>query len=387
MSCKLEKPFEARLKDLKDRMRVWGIDTALVTDDDNVFYLTGYYDYLHMEFGRPTIFIVSVNSPSVIITPQIDENSARSLAHCDEISTWNDGMGDEWREKLPDLLKSSKKIGIETDRIPQVVLSYLYSLLSKEKFINFSKILSEMRMIKSPEELQIARHAGQVANAMMKAGREAIIDGRPEFEVAIATSAAGARLAAELLNKHYMPTDMSPNTNFLQIMASGQDITKTHHRASNRIMKNGDPVFLCFCGMTNFNKFKLGFDRTFWINSANPEHIKVYETALASQEAALAELRPGVKAEQVHEAYAEVIQGAGYDYPFRCGRATGYSFLENPQLIRGDKTILEPGMVFAVDGSVLTNDFRAQVGDSFIITETGYEQITQHPKAVDEIII
>ena len=67
-------------------MRVWGIDTALVTDDDNVFYLTGYYDYLHMEFGRPTIFIVSENSPSVIITPQIDENSARSLAHCDEIS-------------------------------------------------------------------------------------------------------------------------------------------------------------------------------------------------------------------------------------------------------------------------------------------------------------
>ena len=95
----------------------------------------------------------------------------------------------------------------------------------------------------------------------------------------------------------------------------------------------------------------------FWINSAKPEHIKVYETALASQEAALAELGPGVKAEQVHEAYAEVIQGAGYDYPFRCGRATGYSFLENPQLIRGDKTILEPGMVFAVDGSVLTNDF------------------------------
>ena len=67
-----------------------------------------------MEFGRPTIFIVSVNGPSVIITPQIDENSARSLAHCDDISTWNDGMGDEWREKLPNLLKSSKKVGIET---------------------------------------------------------------------------------------------------------------------------------------------------------------------------------------------------------------------------------------------------------------------------------
>ena len=379
--------FQARLADLKDRMCEREIDTALVTDDDNIFYLTGYYDYLHMDFGRPTIFVVHQHGPSLLITPQIDENSARSLAHCDEIFSWNDGMGDEWREKLPDLINLSKKIGIEVDRIPQIVLSYLSSLNSTEKFVNFSEILEEMRMIKSPEELQVARHAGQVANAMMKAGREAIIDGRPEFEVAIATSAAGTRSAAELLEKQYPSTDMSPNTHFLQIMASGEDIVKTHHRASTRIMRNGDPVFLCFCGMTNFYKFKLGFDRTFWINSAKPEHIKVYETALSSQEAALSVLGPGVKAEQVHEAYAEVIKDAGYDYPFRCGRATGYSFLEKPFLIKGDKTILRPGMVFAVDGSVLTNDFRAQVGDSFIITETGYEQITNHPKTVDEIII
>ena len=379
--------FQARLADLKDRMCEREIDTALVTDDDNIFYLTGYYDYLHMDFGRPTIFVVHQHGPSLLITPQIDINSARSLAHCDEISSWNDGMGDEWREKLPNIIKLSKKIGIEADKIPQMVLSYLSSLNSKEKFVNFSEILEEMRMIKSPEELQVARHAGQVANAMMKAGREAIIDGRPEFEVAIATSAAGTRSAAELLEKQYPSTEMSPNTHFLQIMASGEDIVKTHHRASTRIMRIGDPVFLCFCGMTNFYKFKLGFDRTFWINSANPEHINVYETALSSQQAALSVLGPGVKAEQVHEAYAEVIQNAGYDYPFRCGRATGYSFLEKPFLIKGDKTILQPGMVFAVDGSVLTNDFRAQVGDSFIITENGYEQITHHPNTVDEIII
>ena len=363
--------FQARQADLKDRMCEREIDTALVTDDDNIFYLTGYYDYLHMDFGRPTIFVVRQNGPSLLITPQIDENSARSLAHCDEIFSWNDGMGDEWREKLPNLIKLSKKIGIEVDRIPQIVLSYLSSLNSMEKFVNFSEILEEMRMIKSPEELQVARHAGQVANAMMKAGRDAIIDGRPEFEVAIATSAAGTRSAAELLEKQYPSTDMSPNTHFLQIMASGEDIVKTHHRASTRIMRIGDPVFLCFCGMTNFYKFKLGFDRTFWIKSAKPEHLKVYETALASQEAALSVLGPSVKAEQVHEAYAEVIQDAKYDYPFRCGCTTGYSFLEKPFLIRGDQTILQPGMVFAVEGSVSTYDFRAQVGDSFLLLKGG----------------
>ena len=244
-----------------------------------------------------------------------------------------------------------------------------------------------MRRIKSPAELQLARHAGQVAMAMMQAGRGAIADGVPEYEVALATSQAGTRRAAELLDAHYDASDMSPNTHFLQIMASGRDIVKTHHRASTRIMRRGDPVFLCFCGMTNFHRFKLGFDRTFWIGEADPAQAAVYEVAVASQKAALEALRPGVTAESVHAAYAEVIQTAGYDYPFRCGRATGFSFLETPQLVTGDTTVLEPGMVFAIDGSVAVADFRAQVGDSFIVTDTGYEPVTEHPKDLVDVIL
>jgi Xaa-Pro dipeptidase len=222
----------------------------------------------------------------------------------------------------------------------------------------------------------------------MTAGRAAVADGVPEYEVAIATSQAGTRKAAELLMAHYQDAAMSPNTHFLQIMASGEEITKTHHRATTRVMKHGEPVFLCFCGMTNFHRFKLGFDRTFWIGEiADKSQAAVYEVAVASQQAALDALRPGVTAESVHAAYAEVIQGAGYDYPFRCGRATGFSFLEKPQLVTGDKTLLQPGMVLAVDGSVSVDTFRAQVGDSFIITEDGYEALTDHPKSLEAVII
>ena len=39
------------------------------------------------------------------------------------------------------------------------------------------------------------------------------------------------------------------------------------------------------------------------------------------------------------------------------------------------------------DGSVTVDNFRAQVGDSFIITEDGYEAITDHPKSIDDVII
>jgi len=380
--------FETRMTTFRAEMDKKGFDVALITDDDNVYYLTGYYDYLHMEFGRPTILIVPRDGPSLLITPTIDLNTAQSVARVDKIAPWNDGMGAEWRAELPDAFKGAIRIGIEPDHMPALVRRYVDELLGPQNLNSVTPILSEMRMIKSNQELQLARHAGQVANAMMYAGRVAIGDGVPEYEIALATSQAGTRKAAELLTAHYDDAGMSPNTHFLQIMASGDTITKTHHRASTRIMRSGEPVFLCFCGMTNFHRFKLGFDRTFWIAEiANPSQAAVYEVALASQQAALDALRPGVTAESVHAAYSEVIQGAGYEYPFRCGRATGFSFLETPQLVTGDTTILQPGMVLAVDGSVAVDNFRAQIGDSFIITQDGYEPVTDHPKTIDQLIV
>ena len=380
--------FETRMNTFRAEMCNKGLDVALITDDDNVYYLTGYYDYLHMEFGRPTILIVPRDGPSLLVTPTIDLNMAQSVARVDKIAAWNDGMGAEWRAEIPAALKGATLIGIEPDHIPALVRRYVDGLIGAQYLRSITPILSEMRMIKSTQELQLARHAGQVANAMMDAGRAAIGDCVPEYEIAIATSQAGTRKAAELLTEYYGDVEMSPNTHFLQIMASGETITKTHHRATTRVMRRGEPVFLCFCGMTNFHRFKLGFDRTFWIGEMmDPAQAAVYEVALASQQAALDALRPGVTAESVHAAYAEVIQGAGYEYPFRCGRATGFSFLEAPQLVTGDTTILQPGMVLAVDGSVAVDQFRAQIGDSFIITQDGYEPVTEHPKTIDQLIV
>ena len=380
--------FETRMNALRHRLGKDGIDVAVITDDDNIYYLTGYYDYLHMEFGRPTILMVHRDAPSVLITPTIDLNTAEAAARVDRIAPWNDGMGAEWRAELPALINIAKRVAIEPDHIPSVVRRYIRELISPDRLTTVTPVLNQMRMIKSSEELQLARHAGQVANAMMTAGRAAISDGVQEFEVAIATSQAGTRKAAMLLEAHYDDTNMSPNTHFLQIMASGDTITKTHHRATTRIMRRGEPVFLCFCGMTNFHRFKLGFDRTFWIDEiADTSQADVYAVALASQNAALSALRPGVTAESVHAAYADVIQGAGYEYPFRCGRATGFSYLETPQLVTGDTTILQPGMVLAVDGSVSTKSFRAQIGDSVIITQDGFELLTDHPKYLEQIII
>ena len=381
--------FKKNLENLRKSLQKNNIDIAIITDDDSLYYFTGYFDYLHMSFGRPTLLLVPKDSDSVLITPLIDVHLVSKNCPVDKIITWNDGVGDEWREHLSKYIKKNLNIGIEKFKISTLVLNYISSL-TEEKFLsNITPTLDSIRMIKTKEELKIAKSAGKVAEAMMNAGKEAIGDNVPEYEVALATSQAGTRKAAEILKNEFDDSNMSPLIHFLQIMASGRDLPKTHHRASTKIIKEGDPVFLCFCGMTNFHKFKLGFDRTFWVKEIRDKsQIKTYETAVQSQKAALRVLGPGVKAEDVHAAYADAIQSAGYPYPtFRCGRATGFSMLEEPQLVSGNTTILQPGMVFAVDGSANEETFRAQVGDSFIITENGYDQITNFSKKIEDLII
>ena len=381
--------FKKNLENLKTSLQKNNIDIAIITDDDSLYYFTGYFDYLHMSFGRPTLLLVPKDSETVLITPLIDVHLVSKNCPVDKIITWNDGVGDEWREHLPKYIKKNLNIGIEKFKISTLVLNYISSL-TEEKFLsNITPTLDSIRMIKTKEELKIAKSAGKVAEAMMNAGKEAIGDNVPEYEVALATSQAGTRKAAEILKNEFDDSNMSPLIHFLQIMASGRDLPKTHHRASTKLIKEGDPVFLCFCGMTNFHKFKLGFDRTFWVKEIRDKsQIKTYETAVQSQKAALSVLGPGVKAEDVHAAYADAIQSAGYPYPtFRCGRATGFSMLEEPQLVSGNTTILQPGMVFAVDGSANEETFRAQVGDSFIITENGYDQITNFSKKIEDLII
>ena len=382
--------FKNNLDKLRSKMNENDIELSIITDDDNLYYFTGYHDFLHMDFNRPTILLVPKDEQSILITPLLDVLLVPEDTPVDKIETWNDGIGEEWRECLPKIIGKYNKIFFERYKINATVSNYLAEIISGKIMGNITPIIDDIRMIKSDEELQIARHAGEVAMAMMDGAKSVIAHNVPEFEIALAQSEAGTRKAAELLKSHYPNSpNMSPNIHFLAAISSGKDLPKTHHRASTKLVKKGDPIFCCYCGSTNFHRFKLGFDRVFWVEEIQQkEQIKAFEVAVKSQKAALDVLGPGVTAEEVHAAYADTVQSEGYPYPtFRCGRGTGFSFLEEPQLVVGNKTVLQPGMVFAVDGGASAKDFRSQVGDSFIITKDGHEQINHHSKAIEDLII
>ena len=123
---------------------------------------------------------------------------AKSVAQVDRIVAWNDGLGDEWRVEVPSFLHNNN-VGIELNSMPQIVKTYIEKIKENQILQNLAPILSEIRMIKSNYEIQLARHAGQVADAMMSAGRETIRDGVAEYEVALSIAEAGTKKAAELL--------------------------------------------------------------------------------------------------------------------------------------------------------------------------------------------
>ena len=64
--------FKNNLLKLKQKMKESDIDLAVITDDDSLYYFTGYYNFLHMDFFRPTILLVSKDDYSTLITPLLE---------------------------------------------------------------------------------------------------------------------------------------------------------------------------------------------------------------------------------------------------------------------------------------------------------------------------
>jgi Xaa-Pro aminopeptidase len=236
-------------------------------------------------------------------------------------------------------------------------------------------------MVKSPGEIDTMRQAGQVASAMCEAAVDTIVEGVPEYEISLAALNAGTRRAAELIGEKNAQSHFSPMIRDLQILQSGPNLSMVHRRPTLRRIKKGDPVYMCFCPFTLFKQLKLGFDREYFVGRVSDEHAKIYQIALKAQAAALAMIRPGILAEDVHFASLEVYQSAGFGICYRTGRGVGYSFLEQPEFKDGDKTPLQAGMTFAVDGGItIPGKFGARVGDSIVVTDEGFEYLTPYPK-------
>ncbi|MCW5712288.1 Xaa-Pro peptidase family protein [Shinella sp.] len=375
--------YKARTEALQQALAEKNLAAAIISDPDSVAYFAGYWNYLGVEFGRPTLLIVGRDTPPVLLTPLMESEMCGRMTWIQDIRPWTDG-NDEWRKPLEGIFSELPQgpVGIEGRAIPSLVREGLARLRTVRPLEDISFLIARQRMIKSAAEIETMRQAGQVAIAMMDAARQTIAEGVSEYEITLAAMAAGTRRAATFLRD---PDDrfVSPVIQNVQVLQSGSDTCMVHRRASTRRLSKGDPVYLCFCGMVSFRGYKLGFDREFYVGRATDEQLKVQGVAIAAQKAALATIRPGIACEEVNAAAEAVYRDAGHLPGYRTGRSVGMSLLESPELKRGERTLLQPGMTFAVDGGItVAGAFGGRIGDSIVVTETGFEYLTPYPNEI-----
>ena len=374
-----------RIAHLHERMKEDVVDLAVFSDADSIVYFSGFANFLAMEFGRATVLAVKRGEAPILITPAAEAEMAREMCALADIRGWEDGLDDEWRKPLRDVIAEcrARSVGYEFDKTHPAIARGIRQAASALHLVDLTPMVGSLRVVKTAEELATMRQAGKVAVAMVEAGRDAIGEGVPEYEVALAVIAGGTRKAAEFLQEEGPDLFVSPTIHNLQILQSGHHTSMVHRRSSTRRIQRGDPVYFCFCGIANFKHFKLGFDREFWVGTIDDEQARAHETVVKAQAAALAAIRPGVLAKDVHAAAEEVYRSAGHGPAYRTGRAIGYSFLEQPELKRGDETRLEAGMTFAVDGGLgVKGRYGARIGDSIAVTDTGFEFLTDYPRGL-----
>ena len=376
--------FVRRTEELQRRMADEGLDLLLITNADAIYYFTAYWGDLGLEFGRPSILVVPRSGSVTLITAFMEILMAQAMTWVEDIVTYADGVGREWRDPLDKALGGSPgqvKLAIERSDMPTVILDYLRRDVGLPEPLDGGDLIARMRLVKSAEELDMIRQAGQVAVAMARGGRAVIAEGVPEYEVSLACMTAGTRKAAEIIDAEDAGALMSPMIHNLQVLQSGHFTSYTHLHPTVRRIRRGDPVYMCFCAIAHFKQFKLGFDREVFVGEVDDELARIYQAAIDAQAAAIAAMGPGVSAQDVHRAAVDAYRAAGFGPSYRTGRAIGYSSLERPELKDGDTTVLQPGMVFAVDGGITVDQvFGARVGDTVIVTEGGSEIVTDDPR-------
>ncbi len=368
-----------------------GIHTVLLRSPASLLYFAGVTE---LSVIRPTWMVVPRAGQCTIVLPRLETDGVLLATWVEDLREWVEwpepDLSEDWADPLVDVLKehgaASERIGVESDVVAVNAWRTLEGRLPGAELVDAGRLLTRLRTIKEPVELDLMRIGGKVAAAQIAAAREAIAVGVPEYELALAARAAGTRVAAEALGADYH--SISPVVPGVLIMGAGPNRSAmAHPRASTNRIGAGDLVQMCFCG-PNYYTYQLGFDRPIFCDAdeLTDEQRQLLSVGLEATAAALEAVRPGIAANEVHAAARRVVEDAGIaeQRAHRTGRGVGASEAEPPELRESDATILEVGMTFTVEpGIYVPGVGGVRFGDTVAVTECGYEMLTPAPYGWD----
>jgi Xaa-Pro dipeptidase len=121
------------------------------------------------------------------------------------------------------------------------------------------------------------------------------------------------------------------------------------------------------------------------------DHMRfLFDHMLASQNAAFDAICPGATAADVDAAVNRYFEEHGLQRYWRqhTGHGTGLRNHEAPFLDVGDPTPLEPGMVFTIEPGLYDDEVGGfRHSDTVVVTDTGYELLTDYPRDLESLTI
>jgi Xaa-Pro aminopeptidase len=380
-----ETQYRRRASEVQAALRANGIDVLVASGADTRRYLAGIDGLASI---RPIWLVVPADGEAEIVSPRLETAEIRSQSWIPVTQEWV-----EWDDPAFPSRTHLAALNVVLDRISPdrtavigadfyqssaTSIEALRGWFGAERVKDATELLIAARLIKDEGVVNVVRQGTDIALFQYNAIKAALQPGLTEWEIARIARGSGMERAAHWLGDQQQYTPVGIATPLFQ---SGRERSAhAHGLASTRAVEPGDVVQVCLCGMPIFGH-SVGFDRPLVVPGGEvPADVRrILDVAEEAQAAALSAVAPGKTAGAVHAAAYAVIEKHGLvgALRHRTGRGLGSSEVEYPELKHGDQTVLRPGMIFAVEPGIYAEGITsARFGDTVLVTEAGYEVLT-----------
>lgn len=310
-------------------------------------------------------FVITQAGNPIVVCPGFEEGRFREqLKYSADVRVWQE---DQNPSKIAAAALADR--GLRTGRIgvDEAVMFTFYDHFRQAapgfEFVSGDPVTIACRGVKSAHEIELMRLACEATCDVYKAVFASLREGMSQDDVSRMVEAGYARIGVR--------GDA--------MVLFGNSAALPHGSIKPRTLREGDVVLIDDgCRVEGYCS---DVTRTGVFGKPSAKVQRTFEIVRKAQDAALDAARKGRLSGTVDDAARGVITSGGYgpDYKFfthRLGHGIGLDGHEHPYLVRGSKTVLQPGMTFSNEpGVYIPGEFGLRCEDVMAIAEDGAAQL------------
>lgn len=344
-----------------------GLDTLILVPGPNMVYFTGLHFHLS---ERPIMAVFTKNEPTTFILPELEQGKLdeiggeyRAFPYGEDPDKWPKVFNMGLKQSLG--RKENPTFGIEPRMMRFLEINLIQSLIPGVIFQSSDELITSLRIIKDPLEVEDMRHSAKIAIT-------AFNNTLPFIKIGVSEREIASELSFQLLK-----AGSDPSFPFSPIVSGGLNSANPHAVPTDRSLQSGDMLVIDW-GAT-YNGYISDITRTLAVEAIDSKFSDIYSTVKGANKLGRDIVAPGVSADDIDNAARSYIKEHGYGQYFihRTGHGLGLEGHEAPYIRQGNQFVMSPGMTFTVEpGIYIPGHGGVRIEDDVLVTETGSEIIT-----------